>query len=72
MSEDNMRAVMSALLTVIVWLMGLAVSDAVCSYYTAQLSYGISEGLYVALGSKDVIDYWKCLASDRHVFNALL
>ena len=61
LSENNMRAVVSALVTVMVWLVGLALSDAICSYRTAQLSHGISEGLYVALGSKDLKYCWKCL-----------
>ena len=58
-----MRAVVSALVTVLTGIWSVALSDAVCSYRTARLSLGISEGLYVALGSKDHAYCWKTLKS---------
>lgn len=60
-SDSNSRAMVSAIFTVIVWLMGVGFVTAVCSFRTAKLSTGIGEGVYVALGSMDLKYCWRSL-----------
>lgn len=61
LSDNNMRAVVAAVLTVTVWLMWTALADVICSFRTARLSVGIQEGAYVALGSMNYKYCWRCL-----------
>jgi len=51
MSDSNTRALIAAILTGIISVMNRAVVDAIGAYRVAQLSDGIEEGVYIAMGS---------------------
>ena len=63
MSDSNTRALIAAILTGIISTMNRATVDAINAYRVAQLSSGIAEGVYVAMGSANPFYRFRSLAT---------